>query len=156
MAIACRSGGDAASLPDLIHPIRMARVLIIDDDHMLREVLALGVQQFGHTVLQAEDGQKGLDLVRATQVDVVVTDLIMPVKEGVETIIALRRSWPDLPVIAISGGATNARLYLDIAGKIGARRILPKPFSASQLNELIAEVLAEGKTGSEPGPVPAT
>lgn len=129
----------------------MARVLIIDDDHMLREVLALGVAQVGHTVLQAEDGQKGLDLVRATEVDVVVTDLIMPVQEGVETIIALRRGWPNLPVIAISGGATNARLYLDIAAKIGARRILAKPFSARQLTDLIAEVLAEPKPEAESG-----
>lgn len=112
---------------------------------MLRTVLAIAIDAAGHVVLQAEDGQKGMDLVRTTSVDIVITDLIMPVQEGVETIMTLRRERPRLPVVAISGGASNSKLYLDIAGKIGAKRMLGKPFAPRQLVALIEEILAEEK-----------
>jgi DNA-binding response OmpR family regulator len=123
----------------------MATVLLIDDDEMLRTVLAIALDAAGHVVLQAEDGQKGLEAVRTNSIDIVITDLIMPVQEGVETIMTLRRERPKLPVVAISGGASNSKLYLDIAGKIGAKRMLGKPFAPRQLVALIEEVLAEEK-----------
>jgi DNA-binding response OmpR family regulator len=126
----------------------MANVLLIDDDEMLRTVLAIAMEQAGHTVLQAEDGQKGVELSRATNVDIVITDLIMPVQEGVETIMTLRRERPRLPIIAISGGVSNSKLYLDIAGKIGAKRMLPKPFAPRQLVALIEEILTEERAKS--------
>lgn len=121
----------------------MANVLLIDDDEMLRTVLAIAMEQAGHKVLQADDGQKGVELSRTASVDIVITDLIMPVQEGVETIMTLRRERPRLPIIAISGGVSNSKLYLDIAGKIGAKRMLPKPFSPRQLVALIEEILNE-------------
>jgi DNA-binding response OmpR family regulator len=121
----------------------MANVLLIDDDEMLRTVLAIAMEQAGHKVLQADDGQKGVELSRTASVDIVVTDLIMPVQEGVETIMTLRRERPRLPIIAISGGVSNSKLYLDIAGKIGAKRMLPKPFAPRQLVALIEEILSE-------------
>ncbi len=121
----------------------MANVLLIDDDEMLRTVLAIAMEQAGHTVLQAEDGQRGVELSRTTVIDIVITDLIMPVQEGVETIMTLRRERPRLPIIAISGGVSNSKLYLDIAGKIGAKRMLPKPFAPRQLVALIDEILSE-------------
>lgn len=120
----------------------MARILIIDDDELLRSVLAKALTHAGHTVIQAADGRQGVDLVRATEIDVAVTDLIMPVQEGVETIITLRRDQPKLPIIAMSGGASNSKLYLEIAEKIGARHILSKPFLPKQLLDLIDELLA--------------
>lgn len=123
----------------------MATVLLIDDDEMLRTVLAIAIDAAGHVVLQAEDGQKGMELVRTRSIDIVITDLIMPVQEGVETIMVLRRERPRLPVIAISGGASNSKLYLDIAGKIGAKRMLGKPFAPRQLVALIEEILVEEK-----------
>lgn len=119
----------------------MAKILLIDDDEMLRRVLSKSLAHAGHEVIQAADGQQGLDLARVTGVDIVVTDLIMPVREGVETILQLRRERPTLPIIAISGDGTNSKLYLEIAGKIGAKRILPKPFSPPELLQLIATVL---------------
>jgi DNA-binding response OmpR family regulator len=121
----------------------MANVLLIDDDEMLRTVLAIAMEQAGHKVLQADDGQKGVELSRTASVDIVITDLIMPVQEGVETIMTLRRERPRLPIIAISGGVSNSKLYLDIAGKIGAKRMLPKPFAPRQLVALIEEILNE-------------
>ena len=120
----------------------MARILLIDDDELLRGVLAKALGYAGHEIIQAADGLQGMDLFHATQVDLVVTDLIMPVQEGVETILRLRRDNPKIPIIAISGGVTNSKLYLDMAGKIGARRILPKPFTPQELIAVIDEVLA--------------
>jgi len=118
----------------------MAQILLIDDDELLRGVLAKALGHAGHVVIQAADGQQGVELARATAVDLVITDLIMPVQEGVETIVKLRRERPTLPIIAISGGVTHAKLYLDIAAKIGARRILAKPFSPQELLAAIDEV----------------
>lgn len=120
----------------------MASILIIDDDDLLRRVLAKALGHAGHTVLQAADGAQGLDLFHASPVDVVLTDLIMPVQEGVETILQLRRDAPNVPIIAMSGGASNAELYLEIAGKVGARRVLAKPFTPKELLVVIDEVLA--------------
>ena len=121
----------------------MAQILLIDDDDLLRGVLAKALGHVGHTVIQAADGQQGVELARATALDLVITDLVMPVQEGVETILTLRRERPNLPIIAISGGVSNSQLYLEIAGKVGAKRILPKPFTPQELTALIDEVLAE-------------
>lgn len=121
----------------------MARILIIDDDDLLRGVLSKALVHGGHHVVQAADGRQGVDLARVTPVDIVITDLIMPVQEGVETIVTLRREMPALPIIAMSGGASHSGLYLEIAEKIGARRVLGKPFTPKQLLEAVDEVLAE-------------
>lgn len=120
----------------------MASILIIDDDDLLRKLLADTLQRAGHSVVQAGDGAQGLDMFRATSIDLVLTDLIMPVQEGVETILQLRQEAPDLPIIAMSGGVSHAPLYLEIAGKIGARRVLPKPFTPRELVVAVEEVLA--------------
>lgn len=126
----------------------MAQILLIDDDDLLRSVLAKALGHAGHTVIQAADGQQGVELARATSLDLVITDLIMPVQEGVETIMVLRRERPTLPVIAISGGLSNSKLYLEIAAKVGARRVLPKPFTPQELTAAIDEVLAEEPRGN--------
>jgi CheY-like chemotaxis protein len=119
----------------------MARILIIDDDDLLRNVLVKTLTQAGHSVVEAADGAQGMNVFHASSVDLVITDLVMPVQEGVETIMALKRERPDLPVIAMSGGVSNAPLYLDIASKVGANTILPKPFTPQQLDDAISEVL---------------
>lgn len=123
----------------------MADILLIEDDELLRGVLAKALALGGHEVIQAQDGLQGLQLARAAQLDLVITDLIMPGQEGVETIVALRREQPNLPVLAISGGTAHSKLYLEIAGKIGARRVLQKPFTPQRLLEVVAELLAEKK-----------
>ncbi len=119
----------------------MARILLIDDDDLLRGVLAKALTHHGHDVIQASDGKQGTDLARATDFDLVITDLIMPVQEGVETIITLHKEQPELPIIAMSGGTSHTKVYLDVAGKIGARRVLSKPFTPKELIDTIAEVL---------------
>lgn len=119
-------------------------ILLIDDDDSLRGIVAKSLTYAGHTVTQAENGQRGLDLSRAGEFDLVITDIVMPVQEGVETIIALRREQPALPIIAISGGMSNASLYLEMAAKIGASAIVPKPFTPPELLATIHEVMAKG------------
>lgn len=124
----------------------MPTILLIDDDDLVRSLMTRALTHARYTVIEAADGERGLELARAGAPDLVVTDLVMPVKEGVETIMTLRRERPRLPIIAISGGVSNSQLYLDIAGKIGARRILAKPFLPAQLIALIEDVLAEEKS----------
>lgn len=121
----------------------MAQILIIDDDDKLREILAKALVYAGHTVVQAADGKQGVELFRATEVDLVITDLVMPVQEGVETIVELLRERPNLPIIAISGGRSNSDVYLEIAAKIGAKRALAKPFTPRELLDAIADVLVD-------------
>ncbi len=119
----------------------MARLLFIDDNELLRSVAAEALRLEGHDVVQAADGRAGVELARVSTFDVVITDLIMPVQEGVETITILHKEQPRLPIIAISGGAAHSALYLNIARKIGAARILAKPFTPTQLLGAIDEVL---------------
>jgi len=120
----------------------MARILLIEDDDLLRDVLAQSLIAAGHEVVQASNGEEGVQLFRAAPTDVVVTDLVMPVQEGVETIMQLRACRRDLPIIAMSGGVPNSKLYLSIAGRMGAQRILAKPFTPAQLLAAIDEALA--------------
>jgi DNA-binding NtrC family response regulator len=128
----------------------MATILLIDDDDLLRGALVQALGNAGHKVIEASDGRQGCELARSMAVDLVLTDLVMPVQEGVETILTLRRERPRLPVIAMSGGVTNSKLYLDIAGKIGARRMLPKPFTPKLLISLVEQVLAEEASRERP------
>ena len=129
----------------------MADILLIEDDDLLRGVLAKTLAHAGHEVIEARDGRQGLELSRVARVNLVITDLIMPGQEGLETIMALRREQPKMPVIAISGGANHTKLYLDIAAKIGARRVLQKPFTPQRLMEVVAEVLKD-ETSRENSP----
>jgi DNA-binding response OmpR family regulator len=121
----------------------MARILIIDDDDALRGVIAQNLELAGHTAIEASDGRQGVDVFHVTKIDLVLTDLVMPGKEGVETIIELHRERPDLPIIAMSGGMPRSAMYLEIAAKLGARRALAKPFTPQELLKAIDEVLAE-------------
>lgn len=127
----------------------MAHILLIDDDELLRGVLAKALEHHGHSVTQAGDGRLGVELARATKFDVVITDLVMPVQEGVETILMLRREHARLPIIAISGGVSNSGLYLDIAARIGAQKVLAKPFMPQDLVRAIDQVL-RGEADSPP------
>ncbi|HUR56662.1 MAG TPA: response regulator [Opitutaceae bacterium] len=129
----------------------MPRILLIDDDDGLRRVLAKSLGYAGHDVVQASDGRQGIELFRASSFDLVITDLVMPVQEGVETIVRLRKENANTPIIAISGGLTNSKLYLTMAEKIGARRVLGKPFVPSELIQAVNEVLGLEKPPAEKG-----
>ena len=120
----------------------MARILIIDDEDELRSMLRQMLEHVGHEVSEAVNGAVGIEIYERDAPDLIITDIIMPEKEGVETIIALRRADPDLPIIAISGGGRlDATDFLTMAKKLGARHTLTKPFRREQLLEAIDECL---------------
>ena len=120
----------------------MARILLIDDEAPLRRMAAEFLKRSGHEVVTAADGCAGLQLVTEQTYDLIITDLFMPNKEGIETIKELRRSVPGVPVIAISGGGLfSANDNLNVARLLGAKATLAKPFSGLQLVEAVKAAL---------------
>ncbi len=121
----------------------MARLLLIDDDAEVRMPLAVWLRRHGHDVVEAGNGVEGLAHLEEGSFDVVVTDIIMPDMEGIETIMRVRKRWPDLPVVAISGGGSGEPSQaLRPASRLGAHATLRKPFRPSVLGELIDKLLA--------------
>ena len=120
----------------------MAKIIIVDDDAQLRDSLRKALQRAGHEAWTAEDGAVGLGLIREHAADLVITDILMPEKEGIETIQALRGEDPDLPIVAISGAGTaeEGGPLLD-AQLFGASATLAKPFSLQELLETVERVL---------------
>ena len=119
----------------------MARVLVVDDESQMRELLCQALEGRGHTVDQAADGREALRRFAQQQPDLVITDLVMPEMEGIETIQALRRKCPAIPIIAISGGGrVEPENYLAIAGQIGADRTFAKPFRLEEILTAVQEL----------------
>jgi two-component system, chemotaxis family, chemotaxis protein CheY len=117
------------------------RVLLVDDDPLVREALMAVLESIGHTVRTAPDGDAALDELRDFPPELLVIDIIMPQREGVETIIEVRKTNPDLPIIAISGGGfIKGTALLEMASKLGATETLAKPFRTQQLIDAIARV----------------
>src|SRR5689334_12354406 len=109
-------------------------ILVIDDDEAVRYAISRVARQAGFAVALAANGEEGLDLLDRVSPALVITDLIMPEKEGLETIRELRQRRPDLPIIAISGGGRLVgRDFLDVARKLGAQEALAKPFEPEDL-----------------------
>lgn len=121
----------------------MARILVIDDDDTLRGIIAKSLTHAGHTITQANNGRKGIAQFRADPTDLVITDLVMPEQEGMETIKIMHRDFPQTPVIAMSGGLDGSPLYLDLTRRLGARITLTKPFTLQQLKQAIEEIFAQ-------------
>jgi len=123
----------------------MARVLIIDDEPQMRRVLREALERAGYTVDEANDGLHALVRFADNQPDVVVTDIIMPQREGLETIQALRQKCPNLPIIAISGGGRQTPDgYLTLATSLGANRAFAKPFQVKDLVAAVGSLVATG------------
>jgi DNA-binding response OmpR family regulator len=116
----------------------VARILIIDDEDQPRRMLQQVLIRAGYEVVEARDGNQGLQLFRVSQTDLIITDILMPEKEGLETIIDLRREFPAVKIIAVSGGGRTGNLnFLEVAKRLGAQRTLQKPF---ELQEMLAAV----------------
>lgn len=122
----------------------MPKILVIEDDKSFRNVLVQMLDKAGYEVSQAGDGNQALEICREVQPDVVLTDIIMPDKEGLETIQDLLTLCPNMKIIAMSGGGrVGPDSYLPLAKKLGARATLQKPFMRDDLLSAIAEVLDE-------------
>ncbi len=124
----------------------MARILIIDDEEEIRDVLSLLLTGVGHSVVVAKDGFEGMQLFRAAPADVVLCDIVMPYG-GIATIRVLRSEYPGVGIIAMSG-ASQRRLNMSV--DIGANEILGKPFSTEHLLEAIAKALPKGSEPVQP------
>src|ERR1700735_2913455 len=106
----------------------MALILVIDDEQMLRRILRALLERAGSTAVEAEDGDQGLAQFDVQMPDLVLTDIIMPNREGVETIGELRRRAPKTPIIAMSGGGSRGGdLFLTLAEQLGASATRGKP-----------------------------
>ena len=122
----------------------MARILIIDDEATVRLAIRQMVEWAGHEAVEAENGEQGVALQRESPTDLVIADMIMPERHGIDAVAEIMRNDPDVPVIAISGGAMMGNTdYLPIARKLGVRRILDKPFEMSQLLTAIRDCLED-------------
>lgn len=123
----------------------MAKILVIEDDPGFRKMIELTLTRAGHQVTLANDGDKGLASFTADQPDLVISDIVMPNKEGIETIMELRKIAPTVPIVAMSGGGINiGTQYLSVAQKLGANAILQKPFRTAELVELVTRLLTIG------------
>lgn len=122
----------------------MARILIIDDEEMFRQMLRQMLEIAGYEVAEATDGEQGLALFRDKPADLVITDIFMPEKEGIATIHELKKDFPNLKLIAVTGGGYKRRgfEYLQFAESIGADRALHKPFERKEILGTIEELLA--------------
>ena len=116
-------------------------ILVIDDEPVMREFVSAALGEAGFEVHQAEDGALGLSLIRSFRFDIVITDLLMPNKEGIETCRELRTHAPDIGIIAISGAA-GASTYFTILRHMGVGATLHKPFSREELLDAVQTVLA--------------
>lgn len=116
-------------------------MLVIEDDASFRQLLEPAIKSLGHDVTVAKNGREGLEKFEEDQFDLVITDIFMPEKEGLETIGALRQRRPDIRIIAFSGGSGDERFdVLALAKKLGAHAALEKPFNKEQLNDAIEAV----------------
>lgn len=121
----------------------MSKILIIDDEAPVRKMLSKLLMRNGYDVLEAENGKKGIELYKEYDPALIITDLIMPEKEGLESIRELKKFDPDVQIIAISGGGIQTpRMYLDLASKFGAVRAFAKPIEDGILLSAIEEILS--------------
>ncbi|MCF8216585.1 MAG: response regulator [Chlorobium sp.] len=110
-------------------------ILVIDDDSAIRKFIGVTLQKAAHTVFEVDNGKAGLEFLQGSpEIDVVITDLIMPEKEGIETIMEIHRQYPAIKIMAISGGGkVGPDNYLVLADALGAHTTLKKPFSGKEL-----------------------
>ncbi|ADW19039.1 response regulator receiver protein [Desulfobulbus propionicus DSM 2032] len=116
---------------------------MVDDEAQIRTMLTQMLEQEGYAVQTAENGEEGLALVAREAFDLVITDMIMPVKDGLKFIMELVRDYPTLKILAISGGgAIKAERYLTMAGYLGDIATLEKPFKRDVLLDLVRKQIA--------------
>ncbi|MBA4072973.1 MAG: response regulator [Gemmatimonas sp.] len=120
-----------------------ARILVIDDDPIVRDLVVEMLRREGYDVESAEDGHAGMKRFHEQPSALVITDVVMPEQEGLETLMQLRRSGHPVKVLAISGGGrVGPDAYLDMARTLGAHGILAKPFGREELLDLVTKLLA--------------
>ena len=119
----------------------MAKILLIDDDQQVREMLRRMLEGGGYDVMEAKHGKEGLAFLRESPVDIVITDMVMPEQDGIETIVKLRKDYQGIKIIAISGDCRgDPDKYLYMAKQLGAKHTLRKPFRREELLTAVADL----------------
>jgi two-component system response regulator (stage 0 sporulation protein F) len=124
----------------------LARILIVDDDAMVRQLLRIVLRHLGHEVVEAQNGREGLQQYQAQPADVVITDMQMPEMGGLEMIQEIQRDFPEAMMIAISGGPRSS---LDAAKALGVLGTFEKPFSLIALRDTVEALLESPYTSSQ-------
>lgn len=120
----------------------MSHILVVDDEPQMRAMLSAFLLQNGYQVSEAEDGDAALKVAASTTVDLIILDLLMPGKEGLETLMAFRKEKSPPKIIAVSGGARSVGAdFLPAALKLGASRAFQKPFHLEDVLAAIEELL---------------
>lgn len=122
----------------------MSKIMIVDDDLQIREMLRITLERQGYEVVEAANGVEAVRVYKDQDVDVVITDIVMPEKEGIELIMELKGIDPDVNIIAISGGGRiNPEDYLKWARRFGVGQTFSKPVDRQKLLEAVASLLGE-------------
>ncbi|MBW1742583.1 MAG: response regulator [Deltaproteobacteria bacterium] len=118
------------------------KVVVIDDNAEIRRVIELKLRTQGYKVITAANGKEGLNLIKSKQPDVVITDIVMPEKEGIEVITEVRRDFPNVKIIAMSGGGLiGPHEYLSWTKMMGVQRTFTKPFAINEILEAVNELV---------------
>ena len=126
----------------------MARILIIDDNEEIRRLLRRVLESASHEVLEAGDGAEGLKCIGSQQMDLVITDIFMPEKDGLEMLREMRKTHPGMKVIAMSGGGQLGNMdILRMARSFGAFRVMAKPFNFREMLQAVSAALASPPPG---------
>ncbi|MBV8801794.1 MAG: response regulator [Gammaproteobacteria bacterium] len=124
----------------------MATILLVEDDDLVRDMLAQMLERASHTLITATNGEEAVEVLKKTEPDIMVTDIIMPKKSGITLISEVRNKHPDMEIIAISGGGRlDPTGYLDLSESIGASVSFEKPVDKLALLMAI-DLLLQGKS----------
>jgi DNA-binding response OmpR family regulator len=119
----------------------MTKILVVEDNEMLRHMICDTLRKEKFDVFEASNGNEGISQARKEKPDIVVTDILMPDKEGIETILELKSEHENIKIIAMSGGGNTKNMtFLDMAQKVGAEFVLSKPFKPSDLMNAVYEL----------------
>lgn len=122
----------------------MPRILVVDDDPISRQILRAMLENESYQVVEAEDGVEALKLYGDNDIDLVVTDIFMPEKEGVQTVRELMKENPDVKIIAVSGGSSSANYdSLDWIKMFGVKYTFTKPFNSEAVLAAVKDLLSE-------------
>lgn len=121
----------------------MYSILVIDDDDSSCRLFKTILEKAGYSVMTASNGFEGLKMLRKNCIDLVITDIIMPVMEGVETIMNIKKEYPRTKILAMTGQGRLGHMGLDIAGKLGADHSFKKPFENKDLLDIVETTLRD-------------
>lgn len=125
----------------------MPRILVIDDDELLRRFIVALLERRNYSVESVDRGEAGIERAAAADFDLVVTDIVMPGTEGLETIKQIRRHKPDIKILAVSGGGGSKGDYLHYAERLGANAALAKPFEPAEFLDVVAGLITSPQSG---------